>query len=52
MFATAAAKRRQNLLISVAHTKSTLDIAKREFDQITAQLHDLKQIHNNQRSAA
>ena len=51
-FATAAAKRRQNLLISVAHTKSTLDIAKREFDQITAQLHDLKQIHNNQRSAA
>ena len=52
MFATAAAKRRQNLLISVAHTKSTLDIAKREFDQITAQLHDLEQIHNNQLSAA
>src|SRR3974377_2277369 len=32
MFATAAAERRQNLLISVAHTKSMLDVAKREFD--------------------
>ena len=52
MFATTAAKRRQNLLISVAHTKSMLDIAKREFDQVTAQLHDLEQIHNNQLSAA
>jgi len=52
MFATAAAKRRQNLLISVAHTKSMLDVAKQEFDQVTAQLHDLEQIHNNQLSAA
>jgi hypothetical protein len=52
MFATAAAKRRQNLLISVAHTKSMLEVAKREFDQVTAQLHDLEQIHNNQLSAA
>ena len=52
MFATAAAKRRQNLLISVAHIKSMLDIAKREFDQVTAQLHDLEQIHNNHLSAA
>ena len=52
MFATAAAKRRQNLHISVAHTKSMLDIAKREFDQVTAQLHDLEQAHNNQLSAA
>ena len=51
-FAKAATKRRQNLLISVAHTKSMLDIAKREFDQVTAQLHDLEQIHNNQLSAA
>ena len=52
MFATAAAKRRQNLLISVAHTKSMLDAAKREFDQVTAQLQDLEQAHNNQLSAA
>src|SRR5215831_20859488 len=51
-FAMAAAKRRQNLLISVAHTKSMLDVAKQEFDQVTAQLHDLEQIHNNQLSAA
>ena len=52
MFAKAAAKRRENLLISVAHTKSMLDVAKREFDQVTAQLHDLEQAHNNQLSAA
>jgi hypothetical protein len=47
MCAKAAAKRRQNLLISVAHTRSMLDVAKREFDQVTAQLHDLEPIHNN-----
>ena len=52
MFAKAAAKRRQNLLISVAHTQSILDVAKREFDQVTAQLHDLEPTHNNQLSAA
>ena len=52
MFATAAAKRRQNLLISAAHTRSMFDLAKREFDQVTAQLHDLKPTHNNQLSAA
>src|SRR5262245_26753998 len=52
MFAKAAAKRRQNLLISVAHTQSMFDVAKREFDQVTAQLHDLEPIHNNQLSAA
>ena len=52
MFAKAAAKRRQNLLISVAHTRSMLDVAKREFDQLTAQLSDLEPIHNNQLSAA
>src|SRR5262252_4793189 len=52
MFAKSAAKRRQNLLISVAHTRSMLDLAKREFDQVTAQLHDLAPIHNKQRSAA
>jgi flagellar protein FliJ len=43
-FAKAAAKRRQNLLISVAHTRSMLDIAKWEFDQVTAQLHALEPI--------
>ena len=52
MFAKAAAKRRQNLLISVAHTRSMIDVAKQEFDQVTAQLHDLEPIHNNQLSAA
>ena len=52
MFATAAAKRRQNLLISAAHTRSMFDLTKREFDQVTAQLHDLKPTHNNQLSAA
>ena len=35
-FATAAAKRRQNLLISLAHTKSMLNVAKRELDEIRA----------------
>src|SRR5262245_19771912 len=52
MFAQAAAKRRQNLLISVAQTRSMLDVAKREFDQVTAQLHDLEPSHNNQLAAA
>jgi hypothetical protein len=32
MFAKAAAKRRENLLISVAHTRSMFDLAKREFE--------------------
>src|SRR5215467_14240659 len=36
MFAKAAAKRRENLLISVAHTRSMFDLAKREFEQVTA----------------
>jgi flagellar FliJ protein len=48
MFAKAAAKRRQNLLISVAHTRSMLDVAKRELDEVTAQLLDLAPIQNNQ----
>src|SRR5215468_8163141 len=52
MFAKAAAKRRQNLLISVAHTRSMFEVAKQEFDQITSQLHDLEPIHSNQLSAA
>jgi len=52
MFAKAAAKRRQNLLISEAHTRSMLDVAKREFDEVTAQLSDLEPIHNNQLCAA
>jgi flagellar FliJ protein len=48
MFAKAAAKRRQNLLISVAHTRSMLDVAKRELDEVTAQLLDLAPIQNSQ----
>jgi hypothetical protein len=40
-FAEAATKRCQNLLISVAHTRSMLDVAKQEFDQVSAQLRDL-----------
>ena len=50
MFATAAAKRRQNLIISVAHTKSMLDVAKCELDEVRAQLVDLEPIHDNQSS--
>ena len=52
MFAKAAAKRRQNLLILVAHTRSMLDVAERELNEVTAQLHDLEPIHKNQLSAA
>ena len=48
MFAKTAAKRRQNLLISVAHTRSMLDVAKRELGEVTAQLLDLAPIQNNQ----
>jgi flagellar protein FliJ len=48
MFAKAAAKRRQNLLISVAHTRSMLDVAKRELGEVTAQLLDLAPLQNNQ----
>ena len=48
MFAVAAAKRRQNLLISVAHTKSMLDVAERELAEVRAQLLDLEPIHDNQ----
>jgi len=47
MFAKAAAKRRQNLLISVAHTRSMLEVAKRELHQVTAQLLDLAPIQNS-----
>jgi hypothetical protein len=50
MFATAAAKRRQNLIISVAHTKSMLDVAKCELDEVRAQLVDLEPIRDNQSS--
>jgi len=51
-FAKAATKRRQNLLISVAHTRAMLDIAKRELDEVAAQLLDLESIQNNQPSLA
>ena len=36
--AIAAAKRRQNLLSSVAHTKSMLDVVRHELDELTVQL--------------
>src|SRR5215471_6962520 len=52
MFAKSAAKRRQNLLVSVAHTRSMFDVAKRELDQVSAQFHDLEPTHDNQLSAA
>ena len=44
-FATAAAKRRQNLLSTVAHTRSMLDVASRELHELRLQLRDLE---NNQ----
>jgi len=47
-FARAAAKRRQNLLISVADIKSRLEAAKGELDEVTVQLRDLKSTQNNQ----
>lgn len=50
MFAKAAAKRRQNLLISVAFTRSMLDVAKRELDEVVAQLLDREPVHSNQPS--
>jgi multidrug resistance efflux pump len=50
MFAKAAAKRRQNLLVSGAHTRSMLDVAKRELDEVAAQLLDLEPIDSNQAS--
>jgi hypothetical protein len=43
-------ERRENLLISVAHIKSMLDVAKRELDEIRAQLLDLELDHDNQPS--
>jgi hypothetical protein len=46
MLAKAAAKRRQNLVISVAHIRSTFEVAKREFDQVTAELHELEPTHS------
>jgi len=49
-FAKAAAKRRQNLLISVAHTRSVLEVAKRELGEVAAQLLDLEPIHSDQPS--
>src|SRR5262245_2014256 len=44
-FALAAAKRRQNLLTSMAHMKILLDAAKRELDEV---LRELESIQNNQ----
>jgi flagellar protein FliJ len=46
--AKATAKRRQNLLISVAQMKSMLDVAKRELREVTVQLLDLEPIQNDQ----
>ena len=47
-FATAAAKRRQNLLSSVAHTKSMLDVVRHELVELTVQLRDLEPTQNNE----
>jgi hypothetical protein len=47
-FAKAAAKRRQNLLVSVAHTRSMLDVAKRELNDVAVQSIDLELIHSDQ----
>ena len=52
LIAKAAAKRRQNLLISVAHTRSMFLVAEQELNEVTAQLHDLEPIHKSQLSAA
>jgi hypothetical protein len=46
--AKAAAKRRQNLLISVAHMESMLDAAKRELREESMQLRDLESVQDNQ----
>jgi hypothetical protein len=50
--ATAAVKRRQNLLSSVAHMKSLLDAARRELHELRVQLRDLEPIQNNQPAPA
>ena len=47
-FATAAAKRRQNLLSSVAHTKSVLDLVRHELGALLVQLRNLEQAQNNE----
>jgi len=47
-FAKAAARRRQNLLVSVAHIKSMLGEAKLELNEVMGQLRDLESIQNNQ----
>jgi len=52
IFAKAAAKRRQNLLSSVAHVRSMLDVAGRELREVMAQLRDLESIQNNHPRAA
>ena len=47
-FAKAATKRRRNLLTSVAHLKSLLEVAKRELDEVAMQSRDLESIQNCQ----
>ena len=44
-FATAAALRRRNLLISVADLKQKLQLAKRELNEVTMDLRDLELAH-------
>ena len=44
-FATAAALRRRNLLISVADLKRKLQLAKRELNEVTMHLRDLELAH-------
>ena len=51
-FAKATAKRRQNLLSSVAHVKSMLDVAGRELREVMVQVRDLDSIQNDPPRAA
>jgi hypothetical protein len=50
--AKAAAKRRQNLLTSVAHMKSLLEVASRELDEVVMQFRDLESIQNREPAPA
>jgi flagellar FliJ protein len=46
-FARAAAKRRGNLLTSMAHVKSLLEVANRELDEVAMQSRNLECIQNH-----
>ena len=50
--AYSTAKRRRNLLTSVAHLKSLLEVAKRELDEVARQFRDLESMQNPSPSPA